>query len=623
MLDTLRNAARSMVAKILFGLLVVSFAIWGIGDIFRGGGFAKVVADVGDQRITAQEFMREYQRYIDQLRPAFGGNLDSEKAKQLGLHYQVLQRMIGQAVFDQGVQDLDVAISNQVVRAQIMADPRLQAAGGTFNTIAFRELLMKAGYTEEGFVQAMREDIARSILIRSINSAGFAPTTMVDALFKLQEETRTADYVEIDAGTFEDVGEPDDAAVEEYYKKNAVSFTAPEYRKVTYVALTSKDLAKSIEVSEDELKEAFEERKARYSTPERRTLEQMVLKDEDTAKRAEKMLADGTDFAQVAKELANQDKDAIELGTVLPDQIPQDLRQAAFGTAEGTVTQPVKTPFGWHIVKVLKVIAGTSKSFDDVKGELRDELAQEKARDEIDGLSNKLEDALAGGATIEEAAEKLGLKAKTIEAIDSRGLDASGQPVADLPGRNFTATAFDAQEGLPSVLTEIPDDGYFVLRVDKITPSAVRPLDEVRDVVVSGWKGEQRQDRAKAEAEEIAGKIKGGKSIQDVAANYKLTVQKSEPFKRGQPDVLPEALVKQLFKDGTGTVGTGQSPAGYMVAVVTSVTPADPAANKDAVAKMQQQLNKAFGTDYLVEYGAALEKRYKVKVNEEQLNALF
>ena len=623
MLDSLRNAARSLVAKILFGLLVVSFAIWGIGDIFRGGGFAKVVAEVGDQRITAQEFTREYRRYIEQLRPVFGGNLDTEKAKQLGFPNQVLQRMIGQAVFDQGVQDLDVTISDKVVRAQIMADPRLQEAGGKFNTIAFRELLMKAGYSEEGFVKAMRDDIARSILIRSVNSAGFAPTAMVDAFYRLQEETRIADYVEIDAGTFDDVGEPDDAAVEAYYKKHAEAFTAPEYRKVTYVALTSKSLAKGIEVSEDELKQAYEERKARFSTPERRTLEQMVLKDEDTAKRAEKMLADGADFAQVAKDLANQDKDAIELGTVRPDQIPGDLRQAAFGVAEGAVSQPVKTAFGWHIIKAVKVIPGTSKSFDEVKDELHEELAEEKARDEIDGLSNKLEDALAGGATIEEAANKLGLNAKTIEAIDSRGLDASGNPIADLPSKNFVSTGFETEEGQTSVLTEIPNDGYFVLRVDKVTPSAQRPLAEVRDVVVSGWKGEQRQDRAKAEAEEIAGKIKGGKSIQDEAAEYKLTVQSSEPFKRGQPGSLPEALVKELFKDGTGTVGTSESPAGYMVAVVTKVTPADPAANKDAVAKMQQQLNKTFGTDYLVEYGAALERRYKVKVNEEQLNSLF
>lgn len=612
-----------MVAKILFGLLVVSFAIWGIGDIFRGGGFAKVVAEVGDQRITAQEFMAEYQRYIDQLRPVFGGNLDSEKARQLGLHFQVLQRMIGQAVFDQGADDLNVAISDKVVRAQIMADPRLQGAGGTFNTIAFREMLMKAGYSEEGFVKAMRDDVARSILIRSINAAGYAPETMVDALFRLQEETRIADYVEIDAGSFEDVGEPDDAAVQAYYGKYSDSFTAPEYRKVTYVAITSKDLAKGIEISEDELKEAFDERRGRYTTPERRTLQQMVLHDEDAAKRAEKMLADGTDFAQVAKEVANQQGDAIELGTVLPDQIPPDLREAAFGIAEGTVSQPVKTAFGWHIIRAVKVVPGTSKSFDDVKDELRQELAEEKARDEIDGLTNKLEDTLAGGATIEESAKKLGLKVETIEAIDSRGFDASGEPIADLPGKNFAATAFDAQEGLPSALTEIPNDGYFVLRVDKITPSAIRPLEEIRDVVVSGWKGEERQKRAKAQAEEIAGKITGGKSIQDVAAEYNLTVHTSQPFKRGQTDVLPEALIKDLFKGGTGTVGTGESASGYMVAVVTTVTPADPTANKDAVAKMQQQLNKAFGTDYLVQYGAALENRYKVDVNEERLNSLF
>ncbi len=622
MLDALRNATKSVVAKILFAILVLSFAVWGIGDIFRGGGFAVVIAEVGDQRVTANEFMSEYQRYIEQLRPMFGGELDAEKAKQLGLHYQVLQRMIGQAIFDQGAQDLNIAVSDEVVRANIMSDPNLVGAGGTFDQIAFREMLTKAGYSEEAFVDAVRREISRSELTGTIRATGSAPKTMVDALFRLREEARTADYVEVRDTSFEDVGEPDEAALNAYYEKYAEIFTAPEYRALTYVAITSKDIAKDIEISEEELQQAFEDSKARFSTPERRALQQMVLGDEDTAKRAEAMLAEGTDFAEVAKEVAGQEGDAIEIGTVTPAQIPPDLREAAFGIAEGEASAPVKTAFGWHIIKAVKVTPGTEKTFDEVKDELRQEMAEDKARDEIDGLTNRFEDLLAGGATIEEAAAELGLETHAVAAVDARGLDAAGEPVP-LPGRNFVATAFASEEGVASPLTEIQNDGYFVLRVDKITPSAVRPLEAIRDVVASGWKGEERHNRAKARADEIAAEIKAGKSLAEAAAKYGLTPATSEPFKRGQTEVLPEGLIRALFEGGAGTVAAGESAEGYLVAVVNDIRPADPAAGKETLEAMQRQLNNAVGTDYLVQYGAALESRYSIKVNQERLDSLF
>ena len=622
MLDALRNATKSLVAKILFGILVLSFAVWGIGDIFRGGGFATVVAEVGDQRITAQEFTAEYQRFIEQLRPAFGGNLDTETARQLGFHHQVLQRMIGQAVFDQGAEDLNVEVSNEVIRAQIMADPRLHGPGGTFDPIAFREMLMKAGFTEEGFIDVMRRDIARNILIGAIRGTGEAPDIMVNALFRLRAETRTADYVEIDAGAFDDVGEPDDAAVQGYYEENQAIFTAPEYRTVTYVAITTQDLAKTIEIADDELREAYEERKGRYSTPERRRLQQMVLTDKTDAVRAKEMLEKGNDFAQVAKDVANQSDDAIELGVVVAEEIPPDLRDAAFGHSEGQISDPVQTAFGWHIINVVEVMPRTVQAFEEVKDELRQELAEEHARDEIEGLTNRLEDALAGGATIEEAAAQLGLTIQTIEAVDVRGMDESARPIEGLPN-GLAAAAFESQEGLPSPLTPIGTEGYFVLRVDKVTPSAVRPLEQVRDVVVSGWKGEERLKRAEARAAEIADKLGAGQSLRDVAAEYGLTVRTSAPFQRGQSEVFSKDMIGALFDGEPGSVATGESPSGFLVGVVTSVAPADPAENKETLSELRRQLDDAAGTDYLVQYGAALEDQFEIQVNEERLNSLF
>lgn len=623
MLDTLRRGASSLVAKILFGILVVSFAIWGIGDIFRGAGKQSWVAKVGDQEISGTALGNEYQRYLEQVRPMFQGKLDSELAKKLGFPKQVLQRMIGQALFNQAAHDLGIKVSNKTVRDRIESEPSFRGPGGKFDEFVFRQALARAGYTEEVFVETLRRELARNLVTATVQASGAAPKEMVDAIYKVRQEKRIADSVTIADTAMPDPPEPDEAALAAYHKENAAAFTAPEYRSITYATLTAENLAKDIEVSEDDLKQAYEDDKGHFGTPELRTVQQMVLPDEAAAKRAQDMLSQGKDFAAVAKEVANEDKDAIDLGTVTKEQLPPELRDVAFALQADGVSAPIKTALGWHILKVTAIKPTSAKTFEQVHDQLRQEVAQDRARDKMDTIANKLDDTLASGATIEEAADKLGLKAVTVNAVDMQGRGADGEPVAGLPGGSFLSTAFSTPEGKPTTLTEIPNDGYFVLRVNKVTPSALRPLDSVRDQVASAWKGQQRHKEAKVKAEEIAAKVKGGQSLSQAVTGTRLDVKTVGPFQRGEKETLPEAVVNAIFQGKTGDVSTGEAPDGYVVAQLREIIPANPATDKDGVAGIQQQLDGAMGNDFLVEYGSALEARYPVRINEKAFDALF
>jgi len=623
MLDTLRKGASSLVAKILFAILVISFAIWGIGDIFRGPGRQSVVAQVGDQKISGQMLLSAYNRYLEQLRPMFGGRLDSEQAKKLGFPQSVLQHMAEQAVFDQAAQDLGLAVSDATIRRKIESEPAFKGPGGTFDEFTFRQTLMRAGFTEEAYVAEIRKDMARQALIGTIRGSGEAPTNMADALYRVHDEKRMADAATVLDTSMPDPPEPTEAQLETYHKDHAAAFTAPEYRTVTFLTLTAAELAKDIPVSDEELHKAYDEDKGRFTVPERRTIRQIVTGNEADAKRAEAMLAEGKDFAEVAKEVANEDKDAIELGTLAETQLPKDLAGPVFTLPSDGVSKPIKTALGWHILKVVAIKPGSVKSFDDVRDSLRQEVAVDRARDRVDKLANQVDDTLASGASLEEAAQKLGLTAQTVDAVDSRGHDRDGKPIAGLPGGSFLTTAFSSPEGKATQLTEIPHDGYFVLRVDKITPSALRPLAEVRDVVVSAWRGEQRHLAAKARAQEIADKIRSGKSLSEVVSDYGIEVNTIGPFQRSEKETLPETVIKTLFQDKVGEAATGETKDGYVVAQLREIVPADPAADKDGVAAIQKQLDRAFGMDYLVEYGAALESRYPIKVNTKAFDALF
>ena len=623
MLDVLRRGASSLVAKILFGILVASFAIWGIGDIFRGAGKQSWVAKVGDEKISGTRLGNEYQRYLEQVRPMFQGKLDSELAKKLGFPKQVLQRMVGQALFNQAAHDLGIKVSNKTVRTTIENEPNFRGPGGKFDEFVFRQALARAGYTEDTFVETLRGEVARNMLAGTVAASGAAPKKLAEALYKVRQEKRIADAITIADTAMPDPPEPDAAALAAYHKDNAAAFTAPEYRALTYITLTSADLAKDVEVSEDDVKQAYEDNKAHFGTPELRTVQQMVLPDEAAAKKAADLLSQGKDFGDVAKDVAKQGKDALDLGTVTKEQLPPELRDAAFALSTDGATTPIKTALGWHILKVTAIKPASTKTYQEVHDQLRQEIAQDRARDKIDTLANKLDDTLASGATLEEAADKLGLKTATVDAIDMQGHGPTDEPVAGLPGGGFLQTAFSTAEGKPTALTEIQNDGYFVLRVNKVTPSALRPLDSVRDKVASAWKGQQRHKEAKAKAEEIAAKAKGGQTLSQVVTGLNFQVKTIGPIQRGEKEALPETVVDAIFQGKTGDVATGEAQDGYVVSQLREIIPADPTTDKDGVAAIQLQLDNAVGNDLTVEYGAALETRYPVQINQQAFDALF
>ncbi len=623
MLDTLRKGANTLAAKLLFGLLVIAFAIWGIGsrDIFSAG--QNYVAKVGEVKIAPQTLTNEYQRMLAQLRPQFGGKLDPDQAKQMGLPRLVLNQLESQALLDQAAQDLGIAVSDDVIYTTIKGDPAFQGPGQKFDDLTFRQQLAQAGITEQAFVAKRRAEIARDILTGTVRLSGHTPKMMAEALYRLREEKRVIDKVEIPDTAFTNIKDPDDATLAAYHKEHAATFTAPEYRAVTYLALTPADLAKDIQVSDEDLRQAYEDNKSHYAIPELRTLEQMVLANEDAAKHAADMLSQGKDFAAVAKEVAGADKDAIELGAVSKEQLPKELQDPAFAVPQDGVTQPIQDALGWHILKTVAIKPGSMKTFDEVKDELRESIAEERAVDKISKEADELEDTLASGASLEDTAQKLGLKTVAVAAVDSQGRDDKGDPITSLPRGPFVTTAFATPEGKTSTRIESSDNGYFVMRVDKIAPSALRPLEGIRDVVIAVWRDEQARKAAKARADEIASQIKAGKSLADATSAYHYDVETTTPIKRGEAEALPQTLVTDLFKEPEGGVATAETKTGAIVAQVKKIEAADPAADKPGVTALQRQLDATQGTDFLDQYGLALQNRYPITVHTKTFDALF
>jgi len=607
-----------VVTFILFGLLIASFGIWGIGDIFRGRGRVRAVAEIGGHRITDQEFSRTLAREINRLSNRLGQRIDMEQARALGLPDQVLGQMISRTLFDLKAADQGILVTDEQVARRIQQEPAFQGQLGAFDRNLFLQTLRASGLSEQEYVDSLRRDLVRQRLADATVSAVSAPETLAETLYRYREEQRVARLLTVPNDSVTEVPEPEESALKAFHEEFADRFMAPELRSVTLVQLRARDLAKEVKVSEDDLRAEFELRKQDLAVPERRSVEQIVLPDEETAARAAKRLESGADFAAVSEEFTGSAP--IDLGSLTRGDLPAELSGPVFALEAKKISAPVHTELGWHIMHVTDIEPGRPADFDSVRDKLTEELAMRQAVDSIASISNQLDDELASGASLEEAASALNLPVRKIDAIDRDGRDANGNPIENLPQSRFIEVAFETQSGEDSLLIETGEADYFVLRVDSVTPAQLRPLDEVRDQVVKLWRDSQRARIARERAEALAERARAGANLDDLGREEGYKVTATDPLRRFDSGGPSPALASKLFQIQPGEFATIAGANGHIVVELDKVISADPAAHPEDVAKLRDALSVNMQNDVLDQLIASFKSDYGVTVNQSLLD---
>ena len=367
---------------------------------------------------------------------------------------------------------------------------------------------------------------------------------------------------------------PSADVLEKYFEDRKVTFRAPEYRKLTVLALTPDEIGRSIDIGDEEAKRIYEERKARYSTPEKRDLQQMIFQDEDSAKKAAEKVAGGAWFEAVASERGLKLTD-INYGVVTKSAIADPaVADAAFALKEGETSAPIAGRFGIVLVHVKKIEPASTTPFADVAADIKREVATERAKLEVNKRRDKIEDELAGGARLDEAAQKAGTPVRTIAAVDRSGRGPDGNPVTALPeGADILTGAFSTDVGVEN--DPVQSGGGFVwYEVAGITPARDRTLDEVKDKVVARWREDQVGTRLKAKADDMVEQIKGGKSLEDAAAGQNLKVETAKAIKRSGAEALPQPTVAAIFRTAKDSADSadGKDASERVVFKVTDIT---------------------------------------------------
>lgn len=624
MLLSLRKKVAGVFVKALFGVLVLSFAVWGVGDVVRGGFFGDTVAEVGGLKIGGQILDRAYRRELNRLRPL---NIDEAQARQMGILDRVLQNLIAQAAYDAETVDLGMMVSDDAVRREIRDIRAFKNQQGRFDRFQFEQVLRSNGFTEEGYVQQLRHDLMRDQVLNSISEGAVAPKAVVNALYRWRAEKRVAETMEVKVGKSAAVGTPDEAALVEFHKANASRFTAPEYRSLRFISLQADDLTGEVEIAEDAVRKVYDERIDEFTVREKRTVEQMVVSDQEMAKRAAGMLSEGRTFGAVAKEVAGQDEDSTKLGAITENDLPEELAKKVFALAKNVISEPVEGPFGWHIFRVGAIEPGRTQSYAEVKKTLRAELANEQAIEALFKVVADLEDTLGGGATLGAAANQLNLKLRRLAAVDAEGKAKDGKAIADLPGQPFLQTVFDTESGSESALTETGEGSYFILKVDGVTPSVLRPLATVRGEVAAAWRDDQRSKQAKARADKIAERLNNGEQLAELSKEFNLKIVTSQPFTRDgtgvRTSLAPAAVVETFGLKKTGKAAVARTRGGFVVVRLMEIRDASPSADRKAVEATGRAVQSGLVDDLLLQFNRSLQDRHGVSIDRRVLQRLF
>ena len=362
---------------VVMGVLILSFAVWGIADIFKGFG-QSTLAKIGRTEISTEQFRQLYTEKLQQLGRQFGRPLTMDQARAFGLDRQVLQQTIAEAALDEEARRMGLGQSDAEIMRMIYSDPNFKGVAGNFDPARFQATIRQFGFTEQKYIAEQRRVSLRRQIAGTVSAGLEPPKVLIEALSRFQNEQRTIEYVKLDAAQAGTIDPPSPETLASYFDDRKTQFRAPEYRKISFVAVTPEDIGKWSEVSDDDARKIFEQNRGRLGTPERRQVSQIVFPNAEEAAAARGRLAGGTSFEDLAKERGLNPSD-VDLGMIAKSGIIDGaVADAAFSLPSGEISQPVPGRFGVALVKIGKIEPGVEPTYESVAATLKKEIATEQ-----------------------------------------------------------------------------------------------------------------------------------------------------------------------------------------------------------------------------------------------------
>ncbi len=623
MLETLRKAAGTWVAKLLLGLLVVSFAVWGISGTMLTGSGGNNVLTAGGTSVSISDYRLAYDRQVQVMSQQVGQRLTREQATMLGIDNQVLAQLSAGAVLDEQASRIGLGVSKDKIAELTREDPAFRGSSGQFDRMQFEYVLRQVGMRPEDYIRNREQVAVRQQIVEAVSDGMKAPDTFLRAVALYQGENRTIDYVTLPMSIIAPVAAPGDDVLKTWFEQNKTRYAAPEYRKIQYIKLEPADIADPSAITDEEVAKDYEAGKKRYTTPESRTIEQLVFANDTDAEAAVAAIKSGSTFDSLVTAQGKTMADVL-LGTFEKGKVTDPaIGEAAFGLALNTPSGIVNGAFGPVILRVTDIKPEVVKTLDEVKDQIRKDIALHQASTQLLDVHDRYEDARAAGSTLAEAAASLKLKVDTVEAVDRNAQAPDGAVISNIPASaDMLRAAFETEANIENPAINIGAAGFVFYEVASITPARDRTLDEVKVKATADWIADETERLFSTKAAELEKRLRDRNDLDAIATELGLTKQTKRGLKRGADDAdLGAAGVTAVFAVAEGGVGSAVAPDNKSrnLFKVTEVFEPTGASADSVPPESQQAFASGMADDLLDQHVARLQTEYRVTTNPKAI----
>lgn len=630
MLQSMREGTHSHIIKfVLFSFLLLAvfgLVLMDVGGFFRRGGFQPTtIATIGGEAISAAPFDRQVRRILSRqgMTPAM--------AMQFGYIDQILNSEIRQRLLARAAADFGIRIPEAAIAAQLRKLIEPMITDGSTPQQALDRVLTGQGMSEKEFVRALSGEMTATIL-RSPLQAGssIVPDEIARATYAYDNEKRGLKGFLLRHDKMSGIPDPTEEEIAAKYENSKDFYAIPERRDLSVAVLSAEALKEKIEIPDEDIRREYEQNADLYARPETRLIEQALVKDETQAKSILERTAKGKSLKDSVRDVTKKTDAWQAEQSFEQDGLIKEIAEAAFAAKEGETIGPIQTPLGWHVLAVKKIVPPHDQSLDEVKDKIRADLLQQRTMDRMYEAATAIDDRLAGGGTLEDAASEMNMTVSKIPSMDRNGLDKDGKSPLDEAFKSDSAaileTGFSLGQGESAPVIELSDGRYALIRADAVQPESFKPLDEVRDEIKKSWLEEARAAAAATKAQEALKALREGSSLQDVAKGYDAKIVDVKPFTRGgEPEKPLNGPSSQVFFEiGEGEYAKATVDEGQFVGRVESAVLPDAsaltgdqmkAARDKTAAAQENEAGEAFIT--------WLENRYGVSINHQLLQRLY
>ena len=605
---------RSTSSMLVWGLLVmVMLGLGGFGVTNFGAG-VNSIGQVGERDIEVTDYARSLRQEMNALSAQFGQPITFEQAQAFGIDRQVLSTLITRTALDNEAARIGISAGDATVAAEITAMDAFKSAAGSFDRETYRFALERNNLTEADFEQGLREDVARSILQGAVVGGFVAPQALVDTLNAYQGETRGFSLLRLtEADLTAPVATPTEADLAAFHEANIAQFTKPEAKRITYVALIPETLAPEMEVDEAALKTLYDSRIDEFMIPEKRLVERLVYPSEAEAAAAKARLDAGESFETLVAD-RGLTLDAIDLGDVTKADLGA-AGEAVFALTEPGVAGPAMSDLGPALFRMNGILAAQETTFDQAKEALAAEMKTDAARRAIADRAEEIDDLLAGGAELEEAAKEAGMEIATIDFVPG---EAGAEGIAAYP--DFRAAAEAVQEGDFPTAILLEDGALVALRLDEIVPPTPIPLAEAREDVAAAWRADAVTKALSARAAEVKTAVEGGESL----GGFGIVSVGKQVARDGFVEGAPPELLAALFEMAEGEVRVVEAGEFVGVVMLDAVQPAATEGEEAQALRESLEISAQQGIaqDAFTLFSGALSAEAGIQIDQAAVNAV-